>query len=76
VITRGHLDALERKSHRPLKCASLSQRGHADFAAHVAGDRVRWFAVTHGHHLRAISHTSKTITIMNPIVSIFMAQLF
>ena len=47
VIARRDIEMLEWKLHRPLKRASLSQCGHADFAAHVAGDRVRWFAVTH-----------------------------
>jgi hypothetical protein len=41
------LDAQQREAHCLPEAASLSQRSDAEFVAHVANDRVCWFAVTH-----------------------------
>ena len=43
VIARHYFKMLKRKSHWPLKCASLSQHTDIDFAAVIGGNRVRWF---------------------------------
>lgn len=48
VIARHYFKMLKRKSHWPLKCASLSQHTDIDFAVVIGGDRVRWFAITRG----------------------------
>ena len=53
MIACGHLDALERKPHRPLKCASLGQHADIDFAAVIGGDRVQ-LAMAHGDLIKII----------------------
>jgi hypothetical protein len=40
-VIAGSLDALKRKSHRPLEAARFAQREARDFVAHIGNDRVR-----------------------------------